>query len=160
MRTVERARRTAGAPKPVSAAGSAAQPMAAPARKADSAHSNAQFEDCVEIIADLLDAYGEARTSEVARRFGITASAVVKRIGRLKRAGLATSRPYRDIVLTEEGRKLADGVRARRRLVVKLLVAVGVPAEAAEADAEGMEHHASDATLAAFARFLDDRGAT
>ena len=85
---------------------------------------------------------------------------MVKRIGRLKRAGLATSLPYTVIVLTEEGRKLADGVRARRRFVVKLLVAVGVPAEAAEADAEGMEHHASDATLAAFARFLDDRGAT
>jgi DtxR family manganese transport transcriptional regulator len=29
-----------------------------------------------------------------------------------------------------------------------------VPAEAAEADAEGIEHHVSDATLAAFARFL------
>jgi DtxR family manganese transport transcriptional regulator len=45
-------------------------------------------------------------------------------------------------------------VRARHRLVVKLLLAVGVPAEAAEADAEGMEHHASEATLKAFARFL------
>jgi DtxR family manganese transport transcriptional regulator len=29
-----------------------------------------------------------------------------------------------------------------------------VPKEAAEADAEGMEHHASDATLKAFAKFL------
>jgi len=37
--------------------------------------------------------------------------------------------------------------------VVDLLRAVGVPAEAAEADAEGMEHHVSDVTLKAFARF-------
>ncbi|MBN8900736.1 MAG: transcriptional regulator MntR, partial [Rhodospirillales bacterium] len=31
---------------------------------------------------------------------------------------------------------------------------VGVPREAAEQDAEGIEHHVSDATLAAFGRFL------
>jgi DtxR family manganese transport transcriptional regulator len=42
-------------------------------------------------------------------------------------------------------------MRLRHRLMVELLLAVGVPAEAAEADAEGMEHHASAATLAAFA---------
>jgi DtxR family manganese transport transcriptional regulator len=39
-------------------------------------------------------------------------------------------------------------------VVVDVLVAIGVPAEAAEADAEGIEHHVSDATLTAFARFL------
>jgi DtxR family manganese transport transcriptional regulator len=33
-------------------------------------------------------------------------------------------------------------------------LAVGVPADAAETDAEGIEHHVSDITLAAFARFL------
>jgi DtxR family transcriptional regulator, manganese transport regulator len=40
---------------------------------------------------------------------------------------------------------------------VEMLLAVGVPVEAAEADAEGMEHHASKATLDAFARFLARR---
>jgi Mn-dependent DtxR family transcriptional regulator len=35
-----------------------------------------------------------------------------------------------------------------------VLLALGVPAEAAEADAEGIEHYVSDATLEAFARFL------
>jgi DtxR family manganese transport transcriptional regulator len=39
-------------------------------------------------------------------------------------------------------------------VVVDLLLAVGVPFEAAESDAEGIEHHVSDTTLAAFARFL------
>jgi DtxR family manganese transport transcriptional regulator len=45
-------------------------------------------------------------------------------------------------------------VRARHRLVVEVLLALGVPAEAAEADAEGIEHHVSETTLKAFARFL------
>jgi DtxR family transcriptional regulator, manganese transport regulator len=127
--------------------------------KARMAQSTALFEDYVELIADLLAVYGEARTTEIAKRLGVTHPTAVKGVARLKREGLATSRPYRGIFLTEEGRKLADRSRARHRLVVKLLLAVGVPAEAAEADAEGMEHHASDATLRAFAGFLVDRGA-
>ena len=67
------------------------------------------------------------------------------------------ARPYRGVFLTEAGERLAERVRARHRVVVDLLMAVGVPAEAAEQDAEGIEHHVSDATLTAFERFL--RGA-
>ena len=52
---------------------------------------------------------------------------------------------------------MAGRVRARHRVVVDLLLAVGVPRDAAESDAEGIEHHVSEATLAAFARFLRSR---
>ena len=55
------------------------------------------------------------------------------------------------------GSALANRVRARHRLVVDVLRAIGVPAEAAEADAEGIEHHVSEATLKAFGRFLQAR---
>ena len=44
--------------------------------------------------------------------------------------------------------------RARHDLVVRFLIAVGLDPETAEQDAEGLEHHASDKALAAFARFL------
>ena len=49
---------------------------------------------------------------------------------------------------------MAKRCRARHRTVVQLLLAIGVPPEAAEMDAEGMEHHVSDATLRAFESFL------
>lgn len=127
--------------------------------KARTAQSAALLEDYVELIADLLAAHGEARATEIAKRLGVTHPTAVKSVARLKREGLVTSRPYRGIFLTEAGRELAERVRVRHRLVVKLLLAVGVPAEAAEADAEGMEHHASEATLKAFARFLAADGA-
>ena len=156
-----RARRAAGARQSALAAELPAGPtQAIRFGKARMAQSTAQFEDYAELIADLLDAYGEARPTEVAKRLGVTPPTAVKGFGRLKREGLATSRPYRGVILTEAGRKLADRARARHRLVVKLLLAVGVPTEAAETDAEGMEHHASDATLEAFAHFLADCGAT
>ena len=59
--------------------------------------------------------------------------------------------------LTEKGQALADRVRVRHRVVVDLLCALGVPSEAAEADAEGIEHHVSETTLKAFAHFLKSR---
>ena len=60
--------------------------------------------------------------------------------------------------LTEKGQALADRVRVRHRLVVDRAGALGVPTEAAEADAEGIEHHVSEMTLKAFAQFLKARG--
>ena len=126
-------------------------------RQTREARRSALVEDYVELIADLMATNGEARTIDIARRFGIAHTTAVKSLARLKREGLVTSRPYRGIFLTEAGRVLAERVRARHRLVVDLLVAVGVPPEAAESDAEGMEHHASEATLEAFSRFLRSR---
>ncbi len=125
--------------------------------KARSAQSAALLEDYAELIADLLASAGEARPTDIARRLGVAHATAVKAIARLKREGLATARPYRGVFLTEAGQHLAERVRARHRLVVAVLRALGVPAEAAEQDAEGIEHHVSDATLAAFARFLAER---
>jgi DtxR family transcriptional regulator, manganese transport regulator len=122
--------------------------------KTRSAQSTALIEDYVELISDLLAGTGEARPTDIARRLGVSHATAIKMIARLKREGVATARPYRGVFLTESGHELAARVRSRHRLVVDVLIALGVPAEAAEADAEGIEHHVSDATLKAFARFL------
>lgn len=122
--------------------------------KARIAQAAALLEDYAELIADLHASGGEARPTDIARRLGVSHATAIKTIARLKREGLATARPYRGVFLTEAGETLAARVRARHRLVVDLLRAVGVPAEAAEQDAEGIEHHVSDLTLAAFSRFL------
>ncbi len=125
--------------------------------KARSAQSTALLEDYVELIADLLASAGEARPTDIARRLGVSHATAIKTVSRLKRAGLATARPYRGVFLTEKGRTLAERVRARHRVVVDLISALGVPTESAEADAEGIEHYVSEATLQAFSRFLRDR---
>ena len=122
--------------------------------KTRTAQSRALLEDYVELIADLLATGGEARPTDVARRLGVSHATAIKTITRLKREGLATGLPYRGVFLTDTGQALAERMRTRHRLVVNLLVALGVPAEIAEADAEGIEHHVSDATLKAFSHFL------
>ncbi len=118
------------------------------------AHQREQAEDYVELIADLIDGHGEARVVDLAGRLGVTNATVNNTIHRLQRDGLVTSKPYRSIFLTEEGRKLAESARERHRIVRAFLVALGVDADSAEADAEGIEHHVSDATLDAFRRYL------
>ena len=122
--------------------------------KTRTAQSTAIAEDYAELIADLLASVGEARPTDIARRLGVSHATAINTVARLKREGLATSRPYRGVFLTEAGEALAARVKLRHRLVVDLLRAVGVPAEAAEQDAEGIEHHVSDATLAAFEVYL------
>ena len=125
--------------------------------KARVAQASALLEDYAELIADLIASGGEARPTDIARRLGVSHATAIKTIARLKREGVATSRPYRGVFLTEAGEALAARVKARHVLVVALLRAVGVPGEAAEQDAEGIEHHVSDATLAAFSAFLARR---
>lgn len=122
--------------------------------KARSARSTAVLEDYVELIADLIESTGEARATDIARRLGVAHPTAINTIARLKREDLATARPYRGIFLTEKGEALAKRVRARHRLVLEMLLALGVPRETAEADAEGIEHHVSEATLQAFSDFL------
>ncbi len=123
--------------------------------RAREARASEVTEDYAELISDLLAADGEARPQSIARRLGVSHVTVVKAINRLEREGLATARPYHGVQLTEAGADLARRVRARHRLVVDVLLAVGVPQEDAENDAEGIEHHVSPRTLEAFARFLD-----
>ena len=122
--------------------------------QARQARAGALLEDYVELIDDLLAESGEARPTDIARRLGVSHGTAIKTINRLKREGLAHSKPYRGVFLTEAGQALAGRARTRHRVVVDLLRAVGVPAAVAEADAEGIEHHVSDAALKAFKRFL------
>jgi DNA-binding MarR family transcriptional regulator len=80
------------------------------------------------------------RTTDIARRLGVSHPAAINAVARLRREALATGRPYGGAFLTEKGQALAKRVRVRHRLVVDLLRTSGVPAEAAE----GIEHPRDD----------------
>lgn len=113
-------------------------------------HANEIAEDYVETIADLFTQAGEARVVDLAKRLGVTHVTVTRTIGRLQKAGFVTAQPYRAIFLTEKGRALAAACKARHQTVVSFLRSLGIPERVAEMDAEGIEHHVSPRTLAAF----------
>jgi DtxR family manganese transport transcriptional regulator len=118
------------------------------------AHSSEIAEDYVELIADILDSSGDVRAVDLAQRFGVTPATVNNNIKRLVRDGLVRSERYRSIFLTESGRALAEHCRERHRVVRDFLVSLGISSVTAESDAEGIEHHVSKETLAAFVRHL------
>jgi DtxR family manganese transport transcriptional regulator len=111
-------------------------------------------QDYVEAIADLSVSLGEARVVDLARRLGVTHVTVNRTLARLKRAGFVNTKPYRAIFLTGAGNRLADECKRRHETVLAFLHSLGVPAKTAEMDAEGIEHHVSPETLAAFERRL------
>ncbi len=121
-------------------------------------HRQELAEDYVELIAELTEATGEARAVDLAGRLGVTAATVANAIARLQRDGYVRSEPYRAIFLTERGRALAAYCRRRHRIVLALLAALGVDPATAEQDAEGIEHHVSEPTLAAIERWLARQG--
>lgn len=117
-------------------------------------HASETAEDYVEAIADLTAAQGEARVVDLARRLGVTHVTVNRTLTRLQREGYVSVQPYRAIFLTDTGRKLAEECQHRHGIVVAFLRSLGIPEKTAEIDAEGIEHHVSPATLAAFAKQL------
>ncbi|HCP00092.1 MAG: transcriptional regulator MntR [Alphaproteobacteria bacterium] len=131
--------------------------QAAQFERVRNAQQTEKAEDYVEMIDDLINAYGEARITDLAHRFGVSHATVNKIIKRLQRDGLVTSRPYRSIFLTEQGTSLADASRKRHQIVLNFLRAIGVSAENADLDAEGIEHYVSAETLAAFEKITSEK---
>lgn len=125
------------------------------ATRHEHAHETAQ--DYVEAIADLITETGEARLVDLARRLGVSHVTASRTLSRLQKAGHVTSQPYRAIFLTDQGRELAAECKVRHVTVVAFLRSLGVPEPVAERDAEGIEHHVSPETLAAFERHLKGR---
>ena len=114
------------------------------------AHQKEVAEDYVEMIAELITEFGEARISDLAARFGVSAPTVNATIQRLEREELVITAPYQPIILSDKGQELAKSCSQRHAVVRDFLIAIGVDQITADADAEGMEHHISDKTLSVF----------
>lgn len=128
--------------------GSAAR-RAAAFRKTREAHQTEVAEDYVELIGDLIAERGEARLTDVAEHMAVSHATAAKVLARLKEAGLVKSEPYRSVWLTDAGTSMAERSRGRHQVVQTFLLALGLDPLVAEADAEGIEHHVSDETIAA-----------
>jgi len=127
-------------------------------RRVRSDHQSELAEDYVELIADLIDERGEARGTDIALRLGVANATVVKTLKRLQDGGLVTQEPYRSIFLTADGWKMAEDGRRKHKIVEGFLLALGISEETARIDSEGIEHHVSEETLRAMARFLMTNG--
>lgn len=117
-------------------------------------HASETAEDYVEAVFNEIAETGECRVGDLARRFAVSHVTVSRIVSRLAAEELLVTAPYRPITLTVEGRSLAKRVKRRHEVVLNFLLALGVDAETAAIDSEGIEHHVSDKTLSAMRRFM------
>lgn len=121
-------------------------------RRTREAHRDETAQDYAEAILSLCASRGEARVRDLAKMMGVSHVTVTRIVARLRRDGIASREPYGPVALTPKGRKLAEACRERHRVVLEFLLSLGVPPAQAEIDAEGIEHHVSQQTIAAFCR--------
>lgn len=119
-------------------------------------HRDERTEDYVEAVYLLAQKTAEVRVVDLQGAFGVSHVTVIRALDKLEKDGLV-ERGDKGIVLTESGQKLAVECYERHRTVESFLLALGVSEEAARGDAEGIEHHLGDETLAAMERFLKNK---
>jgi DtxR family manganese transport transcriptional regulator len=123
-------------------------------------HATEVAEDYAEAVAEIAEKYEVCRLSDLAKYFGVSHVTANRIVARLVREGLLHTEPYKPIHLTSEGAKLAKRCRERHETVVRFLMALGLDEKTAAVDAEGIEHHVSQKTLALFKAFAGARSDT
>ena len=118
------------------------------------ARRSALAEDYVKLVADLSASRGRpVRAVDLVGRLGVAQPTVAKVLARLRREGLISSKARAELCLTQRGQALAFASKKRHQIVLGFLLSLGIPQEVAERDAEGLEHHVSEATLRALEAF-------
>ena len=118
------------------------------------------LEDYLETILFVARESGEVHASVVASRMGVTRASVTGALRALSDRGYIEYKPYQPVVLTDEGRSLAQAC-ADRHLFLHRFFRDQLGMEDAEAEVVACKvEHAANATvlarLAEFSRFLAD----
>lgn len=121
-------------------------------------HRTETAEDYVEAVLQVINEREVCRVVDLAKRFAVSHVTVTKTVSRLKTGGYLARELYGPIELTRKGRRMAEASMERHQIVYEFLVALGITSSTAEIDAEGMEHHVSEETLAKFREFAATRG--
>ena len=117
-------------------------------------HSLESAEDYTELIHELIEKNGEARTGVIARELGISHVTALRTIKRLQEQGYVTTARQKPVELTAKGKKLALYSKEKHEILLEFLVKLGVPKKVEEIDVEGIEHHVSKITLDRIKHFL------
>ncbi len=104
-------------------------------------------EDYLEAILILRERQGTVRSIDVVHQLELTKPSVSVAMKRFRENGYIEVDPDGFITLLPPGEEIAQRIYNRHKLLTKFLVALGVSAEIAAADACKMEHDLSDETF-------------
>lgn len=116
---------------------------------------SAPVEDYLKAIYDLTQHGETASTNDVATRLGVSAASVTGMVRRLASQGWLEHEPYHGVKLTDSGRTVALRTIRRHRIIECYLTdRLGYPWDRVHAEAERLEHAASDELIERMAATL------
>jgi len=101
----------------------------------------------VEYLKYLHENGGRAKTNRIASRFRVDPSTVTKTIEELARSGLVVHEPYHGVTFSAEGRRYAEFLVKRHRILALLLARFGLSGEEACSEVSRFESHVSRAAV-------------
>ncbi|MEW6528775.1 MAG: metal-dependent transcriptional regulator [Candidatus Micrarchaeota archaeon] len=111
-------------------------------------------EDYLEMILDLTDEKGYARTKDLAAKMKVKSPSVTEMLGKLSREGLVVYEKYGGTRLTSEGLSMAKKIKKRHEIFERFLKIIFVSDKVAGKDACIMEHHLDPETNRQLSRFV------
>lgn len=113
------------------------------------------LEDYLEMILVLQREQGSARVTDIAQKLNVKKPAVTNALKILSEKGLVLYSPYKEVYLTTEGKRLAEDLFNKHKIITKFFTDVlDVEPEKAEEDACKVEHIISDETFRKLQCFL------
>ncbi len=91
----------------------------------------------------------DVRAIDVCEYMGYSKPSVSRALGILKKSGHVVVEKNGHLILTDEGRAVAEKIFERHRILTEVLVSIGVNPETASDDACKIEHHISDESFKA-----------
>lgn len=112
-------------------------------------------EDYLESILKIERQKGAVRSIDIANDLKVTKPSVSRAIHILEERGFITINESSHLILSEEGRAIAEKIYERHVLFTQFLIKIGVDEEVAAEDACRMEHTLSDESFSALKTFIE-----
>ena len=112
----------------------------------------------LETILVLSQTKKTVRAIDVSEYMGFSKPSVSRAVNNLKSAGYIKVAEDGGIILTADGKKTAEKIYERHKVLTQILVELGVPEQLASEDACKIEHDISDETFAAVKKHLKATG--
>ncbi|MDO5388269.1 MAG: metal-dependent transcriptional regulator [Clostridia bacterium] len=97
-------------------------------------------ENYLEAILMIKERKGYVRSIDIANELGVSKPSVSRAMSVLRKEGLIDVDGLNQILLTDEGKKIAETIYERHRVLTKFLISLGVDDETAAHDACRIEH--------------------
>jgi Mn-dependent DtxR family transcriptional regulator len=101
----------------------------------------------VEYLKYLYETGGKAKTTRIASRFQVDPSTVTKTIDELARSGLLIHEPYRGVIFSDRGRRCAEFLVKRHRILALALTRFGLSGDEACSEVSRFESLVSRAAV-------------